>query len=274
VSLLALFSLSAMAQSESEEAGFTADRPGATTGVDILPKGRVQWETGMGFERVKLGELAIDIWTFNTSLFRWGISKSAELRLQTDYLYSTIGDEHLKGFSNVGIGTKVIIFEGWKAAIKREQNGACTDSAERKQARLKAKVVPAISVLSNVFIPGGGKSDFMLTKWSGQMGLLFQNELTSWCSLGYETDVLWYSEVKPTFFWGFCLNFQLCDRFSLMVEEYNNQYYGLHDNWMEFGAAYQLLPRLQLDFSADLSLNYPKDYINFMFGVAWQINKR
>lgn len=247
LSLLALLSLSAMAQ--DEDVGFTADRPGATTGVDILPKGRVQWETGMEFERIKVGESAFDSWTFNTSLFRWGIADGAELRLQTDYLYSIIGDVHLKGFSNVGVGTKVRIFEGWKA-------------------------VPAISALSTVFIPGSSKFDFMLSKWSGQMGLLLQNELTSWCSLGYEADVLWYSGVKPTYFWGFCLSFQVSDRFSLMVEESNKQFYGLHENWMEFGAAYQLMPRLQLDLSGDLNLNNPRNYIEIMFGVAWQINKR
>ena len=133
----ALLPLSALAQSErlrvgataGMEAGFTADRPGATTGVDVLPKGRVQWETGIGYERSKMDGPAATTWTLNNSLLRWGISESAELRLQADYLYSSCEGAHTNGLSNVAIGTKVKIFEGWKA-------------------------VPAVSLLGNVLVPG------------------------------------------------------------------------------------------------------------------------
>ena len=270
----AILPLCALAQSE-EEADFTADRPGATTGVDVLPKGRVQWETGFGYERTKVVEdVAVTTWTLNSSLLRWGISESAELRLQADYLYSSIEGTHVKGFSNVAFGTKVKLFEGWKAANKREQNGACTDSAEREQARLKAKAVPTISLLCNIFIPSSSDDDFLPEEWSGQMGLLFQNELTSWLSLGYEADLTWYGGTKPIFFWGACLGFQLNDRLSLMAEEYNYHYDGFHENWVELGAAYMLTPRLQLDLATDIYLNYPKRYFNLMVGIAWQITKR
>ena len=73
--LLALLPLLASAQ--SEEVGFTADRPGATTGTDVLPKGRMQWETGIGFERSKLDGPAVNTWTLNTTLLRWGFSDYA-----------------------------------------------------------------------------------------------------------------------------------------------------------------------------------------------------
>ena len=252
--LLALLPLCAMAQSE-EEAGFTADRPGATTGVDVLPKGRVQWETGIGYERSKMDGPAATTWTLNTSLLRWGISESAELRLQADYLYSNCEGVHTNGLSNVAIGTKVKLYDGWGA-------------------------VPAVSLLGNVMFPdrclpsfGGDGGGLLPEEWGGQMGLLFQNELTSWLSLGYETDLIWSDAAKPTFFWGACLGFQLNDRLSLMAEEYNYQYSDSHENWVELGAAYMLTPRLQLDLATDISLNYPKRYFNLMVGVAWQITR-
>lgn len=244
--LVTLLPLSALAQ--SEEAGFTADRPGATTGVDVLPKGRVQWETGIGYERSKKDGPAATTWTLNTSLLRWGISESAELRLQADYLYSSCEGAHTNGLSNVAIGTKVKLFEGWKA-------------------------VPVVSLLGNVLVPGGSNAEFLPKEWGGQMGLLFQNELTSWLSLGYETDLIWSDAAKPTFFWGACLGFQLNDRLSLMAEEYNYHYDGFHENWVELGAAYMLTPRLQLDLATDISLNYPKRYFNLSIGVAWQITR-
>ena len=247
VLLLALLPLSAVAQ--SEEAGFTADRPGATTGVDVLPKGRMQWETGIGYERSKMDGPATTTWTLNNSLLRWGISESAELRLQADYLYSSCEGAHTYGLSNVAIGPKIKLCDGWGG------------------------FVPAVSLLGNVLVPGGSEAEFLPEEWGGQMGLLFQNELASWLSLGYETDLIWSDAAKPTFFWGACLGFQLNDRLSLMAEEYNYNKPDGHENWVELGAAYMLTPRLQLDLATDLSLNYPKRYFNLMVGIAWQITR-
>ena len=244
---LVLLPLCALAQ--TEEAGFTADRPGATTGVDVLPKGRVQWETGIGFERSKMDGPAATTWTLNSSLLRWGISESAELRLQADYLYSSCEGAHTNGLSNVAIGTKVKLFEGCKA-------------------------VPAVSLLGNVLIPGGSDAEYLPRYVGGQMGLLFQNELTSWLSLGYEADLIWSDSARPTVFWGFCLGFQVTDRCSLIAEEYNYNMAGGHENWIELGAAYQLTPRLQLDLATDISLNDPKHYFNLLAGIAWQITKK
>ncbi len=255
--VFALLPLWAQAQSEKSqvgatagtEAGFTSDRPGTTTGVDILPKGRVQWETGFGYERTNIIEgVAVTTWTLNTSLLRWGISESAELRLQADYLFTSIEGTHANGLSNVAFGTKVKLFDGWK-------------------------VVPAVSLLGNVFVPSNTDDDFLPNEWSGQMALLFQNELTSWLSLGYEASLSWHGETKPDFFWGFCLDFQVSDRLLLMAEEYNYHYYGFHKNWMELGAAYMLTPRLQLDLTTDIHLNNPKNYFHIEVGVAWQIYK-
>ena len=54
--LAAMLSLTATAQ--NDEVGFSADRPGATTGTDVVEKGRLQWETGVGYERSRLEETA------------------------------------------------------------------------------------------------------------------------------------------------------------------------------------------------------------------------
>ncbi len=114
---------------QAQDDGFTADRPGATTGSDVLPKGRVQWETGMGWERSKMENPSTTTWTLNNSLLRWGFSRYAELRLQADALYTTNADTHYGGIANAALGTKVRLFEGRKA-------------------------LPAVSLLGNLLIPG------------------------------------------------------------------------------------------------------------------------
>jgi len=230
-----------------EEGGFTADRPGATTGVDVLPQGRVQWETGMSWERSKLDEPTTTS-VAGTTMLRWGFSQTAELRLQADYLYASADGYHDSGLSNVSIGTKVRLYEGMKA-------------------------VPAVSLLAHVLVPGGGDATFLPQEWGGQLGLLFQNQLTSSLSLGYEGDLIWSDDSRPVAFFGLCLGATLSDRLSLAVEEYNYNTSDGTECWSEVALAWQLSPRLQLDLATDIHLQHPGRYHNVLFGVAWQITK-
>ena len=245
VIVLSLLPLSVLAQSEVE---FTADRPGATTSIDVLPKGRFQWETGVGYQHINMQGLKTYSWTLNTSLLRSGISDNAELRLQGDW--SKMGGDifSYNGPENVAIGTKVRMYDGWK-------------------------FVPAVSLLGNVYVPSK-HYDMMPNNWSGQIGLLFQNQLTSWLSLGYEGDISWLDNDDPFYFYGFCLGFTVSKRWQLMVEEYNNAYDQSTENWLELGAMYKLSNRLQLDISTDIDLEEPKAFWNVSIGVAWQITKK
>jgi len=231
-----------------DDAGFTADRPGATTSPDVLPKGRLQWETGVAWERDRIGDPATTAWTPNTSMLRWGFSDYAELRLQGSYITMTDGEETTAGLADLSIGTKVRLFDGWKA-------------------------VPAISLLANLYVPGGSDSNFLPQEWGGQIGLLFQNQLTPWLSLGYEGDLIWSDNSRPAAFYGVCLGFALSDRLSLAVEEYNNSSAGETECFSEISLGYQISPRVQIDLGTDISLNYPTRYHNLMLGVAWQITK-
>ena len=246
--LLFLSALLPLCTSAQAEEGFTADRPGATTGVDVLPKGRLQWETGVAWEHSKFDDPTATSWTLNTSLLRWGFSDVAELRLQADYLYTRSDGTHTNDLSNVAIGTKVKLYEGWKA-------------------------VPAVSLLTNVLIPGGSDDSYLPKKWGGHIGLLFQNQLSSWWSLGYEGDLIWSDDSRPLAFFGLCLGFALNDRLSLIVEEYNYNQTGATECWSELSLSWQLSPRVQLDLGTDLSLSHFADYHNLMLGVSWQITK-
>ena len=241
--LVFIFPICLWAQGEND---FTADRPGATTGTDILPKGRVQWETGIGLEHSSMESPSTTTWTINTSLFRFGISDYAELRMQADGLYTKCGDDSYGGLANVSIGSKLHLFDGWK-------------------------LLPEMSLLANLIIPGGKDSNYLPENIGGQLGLLFQNSIGSKFCLGYEADLIWGDEEKPTTFWGVCLGYQVSDKFNLMIEEYN--YNNVHTNcWMEIGAALMLSKKLQFDIAADLNLQYPKRYINCSIGLAWLIN--
>ena len=250
ICITALSIVSSLNLSAQQEGGFTADRPGATTGPDVLPKGRVQWETGTAWERSSLDGPLTTTWTVNTSMLRWGFSDYAELRLQADYLHRSY--EHggaVNGFDNVTLGTKVRLFDGYNA-------------------------FPAVSLLANVLIPGGDNAEFLPSHTGGQMGLLFANDLTSWCSLGYEVDLIWNGYTQPTVFWGLGLGFSVGESFTIQVEEYNHSFGGNTESWSELSFAFQLSPRVQLDLGTDINLNHPDRYHNLLLGVSWQLTSR
>jgi len=249
--LLCFVSSSPCVQAQEEQpADFTSDRPGATAGVDILPKGRFQWETGMGWSRTKYDGLTYTLWTLNTSLLRWGFSDYAELQIGADRLLESVEGERTGGFANVLIGTKVKLFDGWKA-------------------------LPLISLGANLWVPGGKDSEFMPHEWGGEISLLFDHPLNSWLTLGYESALAWYEDTRrPTFFYGGCLSFKPTSRLTLIIDEYNNSTSEGTDSWIELSAGFQVSKRMQVDIGTDIWLNYPKDFQNLTIGLSWQLTKR
>jgi len=226
---------------------FTSDLPGSTGGTDVLPKGRFQWETTVGFERQSFESPATNAWTINSSMLRLGITEFAELRLQGSYLFTACDGIHTKGFSDVSIGTKVKFFR-------------------------TEKLLPNISLLANVLVPGGKDADFLPENWGGQIGLLLDWDVNSWITLSCEGDIYWKGE-KPDYLYGFGLNFDLSSRAFLAVDEYNQYEEGDSYSWLALSFAYQLAPRLLMDVSTDFSLNDLAHYQNLMVGLAWQITK-
>lgn len=226
---------------------FTTDLPGSTGGTDVLPKGRFQLETVVGFERQSFESPATNSWTINSSMLRLGITEFAELRLQGSYLYTACDGIHTKGFSDVSIGTKVKFFR-------------------------TEKLLPNISLLANVFVPGGKDADFLPENWGGQLGLLLDWDLNSWITLSCEGDIYWKEE-KPDYLYGVGLNFDLSDRSFLAVDEYNQTGDDGFYSWLALSFAYQIAPRLLMDVSTDFCLNNFANNQNLMIGFAWQITK-
>lgn len=247
--LVVAVSFPSLAAAQSVEE-FQADRPGATTGPGVLPRGRVQWETGFASERSALEGPWERTWTVNTSLVRVGFSDFAELRLEGEYIIHTVNDVRSHGWDNLSFGVKGKLLEG-------------------------EKWIPSISLMANALLPGKNYSPFMSEEWGGRMALLCENTVTSWFTIGYEADLIWEGEeVEPDVFFGICLGFAPWKRFSFFVEEFNRSTANGLRNWMEFSLAFQLAPRVQLDIATDISLNDTKKYSIFMLGLIWQITKR
>lgn len=247
--------LSVMAQeTEEETAEFTSDLfGGPMLAPDVMPKGRLQWEPYAFYQHDKMFDEDYHTWSPFSFVLRYGISSTTELRFQAAWLHMTGEGENYHGIGDLAFGFKTKLFEGWKA-------------------------VPAISLLGNVYIPGGENYSFLPDNFGGQLGLLFANELTSWCSLNYSGGLIWDDTPRPTVTWGAFFDIALNDRLTLSLEE-SNYYYGADEDeqvqpWACVTLSYQLKPRIELGICTDISLRHHNRFFDVMVGVAWQLTKK
>ncbi|HEY9542659.1 transporter, partial [Prevotella sp.] len=209
--LVYLLLLCPMAASAQDDTGFSPDCPGATTGPDIMPLWKVDWETGFAHEWNRRNGAHERTWTINTSTFRWGLTRNAELRLQLDESATHTPEGSYAGISTAAIGTKIKMFDG-------------------------AGALPKVAFLGTLLIPGGSHSDYLPPHVGIQTHLLFENELSDLFSLGYDIGAEWSGNTdNPDAFFGVCLTYQPDDKLSFFVESYNRYNSQKQDDWAKPG---------------------------------------
>ncbi|MBT8326759.1 MAG: transporter [Bacteroidia bacterium] len=116
------------------------DRPDFTESPNVVPKGALQIETGFVFEndlsakeqRQSKIQLSERNYTVNTTLFRYGLTENIELRLNTNYTLSKVGNTNdielldsthnpilsdIKGFQTSFIGFKTNLYKNDKLSL-------------------------------------------------------------------------------------------------------------------------------------------------------------
>lgn len=255
-----LWTIGVLQMKAQNEEDFSPDSPGATTGPDIMPLGKVDWETGTAHEWNKRNGGNERVWTINTSTFRMGLTQNAELRLQLDVSSTHTLTECYSGISQASFGTKIKIFEGTKA-------------------------LPKVAFLGTFLLPGGERSQYLPQHMGIQTHLLFENEINDFLSLGYDIGMEWSGDTdNPNLFFGACLNIMPNDRLSFFIESYNLYNSQKQDDWAktgkscrfdcmsEIGFAYMLSERLQVHAYTDISFNELSKYSNIGIGVSWLLN--
>lgn len=260
---------------EQNEIWLSADRPGEGTGSEVLDRGFIQWETG--FEC--LHTLGTHLLSMPTTLFRFGLHKRVELRLEYTGALTlfdhpdaapTTPDEHLYILAPLEIGTKILLWD---------HHGGSLEQAW----------IPRTAVLCNLGLPIS-KSLAKDLPVSGSVDLLFENEVTEWLSLGYDVGVQWNEWAPaPDIFVSLGINFEATDHLGLFIESFNlfdpdainlntgKTYTHCHIN-LDFGLTYAVHPRVQLDayagfniYNSETILSHPQNYVFFGLGVTWLI---
>lgn len=248
--VLLTIGLVSFAQTENEPS-ISADRPGMATSTDVMPFLKVEWETG--FEANWNGTPGF---LLPTTMFRFGITHFAEIRIEYDGTYSRY-NIHDWGYEvqPLVLGAKAKIFDGYKW-------------------------VPKISLLANLSIPLKRNFDAFgnVQHVAPSLYLLFQNDVTDWFNIGYNVGVEWsgYSQIPSTFL-ALCLGFNITDNLGAFVESYNYfTRFGPKNTEVEcnldFGFTYTVHPRVQLDLYGMFNCQNPKSFNGIGLGIAWLIN--
>ncbi|MBP3774729.1 MAG: transporter [Bacteroidaceae bacterium] len=226
----------------------SADRPGMGTGTDVLPQGCFQWETGTAYEYAHEKRSTEHFWNWNNSLFRYGATSTAELRLELNGAYKHVDGNGKWGMPPIIAGTKVRVLEGEHA-------------------------LPDISLLANFSIPTSYK-DFGANRIAPSFHLLFSHTLNPHFDLNYEAGLEWDGTTSdPAIFTVVGTNYNLSDQWSIFVENYN--IFSNHDRaqWnMDFGCSWTVTRRMQLDLAGAFSLRQPLNHYIISLGLAWWIH--
>lgn len=252
ISLILLVASAVMAQEQlAEELWMEPDRPGIATGTGVMPFKKVMWETG--FE----ASLGTDGYSFllPTTMFRFGITRFAELRIEYDGSLVRQPDKSWAyEVAPLVLGTKVRIFDGSE----------------------QYKWIPKTALMVNLAIPST-PALAASTHVAPSAYLLFANDVTDWFNIGYNVGVEWDgTQAKPNTFLALCLGFSITDNIGAFVESYNYiTDYGKNtdaDCGIDAGFNFMVHERVQLDVYGAFNVRDPKASSQIGLGVAWLIN--
>ena len=82
--ILLLLLLSMQTFGQSDDVGNYTGGFSVGTGPEVMPKGKWMLETGVGSEFTKEADIKTDIWSLNTSLIRYGLTKTTEVFTQVE----------------------------------------------------------------------------------------------------------------------------------------------------------------------------------------------
>ncbi len=222
------------------------DRPDQTEASSIVPHKHIQLESGFVYEFTN--KLQDNI-TYNTSLFRYGLLKQAELRFQADYtgIKYNGGDSLVNGFAPLKVGTKIYI---------TEEKG----------------LLPEISVIVGFLLPNIGKKSLQAPYTTPAFRIAASHSVTEMFSLGCNVGAEWGgTELFPDYFYSLVGAFSVTDKLGAFIEGYGYlPEIGGGSLLGDGGLTYKITPDFQLDVSAGLGItkDAPGGFVNA--GFSWR----
>ena len=224
---------------------FPVDRPSVSTGVAVMPKGHLMWESGFSYERER--DVA-EVFTLNNSYFRYGLTSAVELHLGTDLQTFRFGNakRFSTGLSGLSVGTKIAIFQ-------------------------EGDVWPRLSLMADFALPETGHKDLASRYFTPSLTLLAGKDICSWLSLTANAGADWANGQKPVWFLAFCADFSLTERIGLFAETYHYLSDGPDVSRFDAGISWQAGKKIRLDLFGNGSWRQTGRYLMAGVGFAWQL---
>jgi len=221
------------------------DRPDQTESSTTVPGKSFQMEMGFGSGNYNNERLSL----FPTVLFRYGLSKSIELRFA----------EQLAGFNN-------------KATSEPDFGLSDIELGVKIQVLKKEGINTEIAFISHVIIPTGS-SELTNTNYGTINKIAISHGLNNFLELGYNLGYNCLGTGNGDLTYSLVLGIGLSDKMGMYAETF-----GAYSDFTEFtsnfdsGFTYLVKENLQLDFSLGIGLNHKMKY--FSLGFSWNIRRR
>ncbi|MEP6796385.1 MAG: transporter [Saprospiraceae bacterium] len=215
------------------------DRPDQSEGATTLTKGYFQMENGFSIQDIKPGF----IYTYPSTLWKVGVSKTFELRVLTEYINITHeGFPDNDGLLPVKVGFKSKLFD---------QKG----------------LIPDATVLGFISLPGIASRQFQTTYFAPSMTLAFQNDITDMFFVSYNVGARWNGEdARPNFLYTFEVGANIFHGLGAYIEAYGDvpqQREVDFQHRLDGGLTYLISNDVVVDVSGGIGLsdNAPERYV-------------
>ena len=247
-SLITFVSFSTFAQIET-------DRPDFTESPNTVPKGALQVETGFVLEndnsameqRNSKIQLSERNYTANTTLFRLGLTEQFELRLNTNYGISKVGNMNDIGILDSTHNPNLSDISGFKTSFV----GFKTNVYQTQKI--------SIGILGHLYIPELSSGDFKMDNQKVASELLFpvSYQITERFGVAAQYGISWDGiSPNPTTSYTLALGYAITDHLNCYIEPYgfltNN---GDELHLVNGGFTYLVNDNFQLDLTGGFGLN-------------------
>lgn len=223
------------------------DRPDQTECPFITPKGYLQFENGLSYEKIDGDSKAF---VTPTILTKFGINDHFELRLITEYSIEESNSNKISGINPVLIGFKTRLFE-------------------------EKGLIPTTSFIAHLGLPKLASSDLKATYYTPEFRFTMQHTISDRQTLSYNLGAEWSGvTLEPIFIYTLTTGYSFSEKIGGYIE-----FFGFipqiekPDHRFDGGLTYLFNPNHQLDVSAGFGLSKisPKYYVSLGYSFRFKI---
>jgi hypothetical protein len=237
------------------------DRPDQTEAPQLTPIGFFQVEIGAQteFDFQKQTGINTQSSLYNTTLWKYGITKNFELRLITEYacdkvMFTSTNDfkdttTKISGFSPISIGSKIFL---------QKEKG----------------IIPNISLITHLELPYFGSENYKPSSVIPRFRFLFAHTLNDRFTFSYNLGAEWEDKTSvATGIYTASLGMSLCKKLSMFIESYGFiRENSTPDHRVDGGFTYLIGSNVQLDCSGGLGLSEISPDYFISGGISFRFN--